>query len=72
MTERECRKSNWLIKGIPPWRLKAERRIAIICGTVYILRSNIKKSAEETERTERVQKGVADERFESNCSEQYM
>lgn len=43
MTERECRKNGWLIKGIPPWRLKAERRIAIICGTVYILRSNIKK-----------------------------
>lgn len=71
MTERECRKNGWLIKGIPPWRLKAERRIAIICGTVYILRSNI-KSTEETERTERTQKGVADERFESNCSEQYM
>ena len=46
IVERKRRKTQWLTR--------AERRAAIICGTVYILKSNIKKRR----RAQKAQKGT--------------
>ena len=48
IAERKRRKTQWLTR--------AERRAAIICGTVYILKSNIKKRRKAQKGTERHRK----------------
>lgn len=45
IAERKRRKTQWLTR--------AERRAAIICGTVYILKSNIKKRRKNRKNAER-------------------
>ena len=46
IAERKRRKTQWITR--------AERRAAIICGTVYILKSNIKKRR----KAQKAQKGT--------------